>query len=194
MFACFIFMLIRKFTREKVFLFMPTYKELQLQREGIEGITSQINAARENVDFLQATKVVIGLFNCIWMPVFMFGLYRYNYVFDLDLPKREWQFLMLHKTQLVAAIFILPDVFIKSPVLRSSITLQIAFRIAALLVCLVIPIMSVWVAITASNDQPCFSFYYWFYALMSVFLLYHLNGAAGARGLQLSDLWTFVDQ
>ena len=142
---------------------------------------------------MQATKVVIGVFNAVWMPVFMFGLYNQHELFDLKLTDREWQFLMLNITQIVAGVLVLPDVFVKDPVRRSSIAFQLICRFTVILLCIAIPIMSFWVAITVASKQPCFSVFYWFYALVSVLMLYHYWGLSGVRGLRLSDFWTFVD-
>ena len=103
----------------------------------------------------------------------MFGLYDQHELFDLKLPAREWQFLMLNITQIVAAVLVLPDVFVKDPVTRSSNTFQIICRFNLILVCIAIPIMSIWLALSVASKQPCFSVFYWFYAIVSVLMLYH---------------------
>ena len=120
MFSCFVFMFIRNFSREQAFLSYMTYRERTLFRDNqfAEGDT-RVSKARENVDFLQATKIIIGHFNCIWMPGIMFGLYNYNNIFNLQFPKPEFQFNMLNLFQAVTAILVLPEVFVKKKEYRS---------------------------------------------------------------------------
>ena len=82
---------------------------------------------------MQATKVVVGVFNAVWMPVFMFGLYACHKLFELDLPACEWQLILLRNTQIVAAVPALPYLFVKEQATRSSLPFQLMCRIAIIL-------------------------------------------------------------
>ena len=200
MFSCFVFMFVRKFSREQAFLAAFTFIEKELFRDKeLEDGDIKVSKARENADFLQATKIVIGHFNCIWMPPIMFGLYNYSNIFDLQFPKPEYQFNMLNIFQAVTAIIVLPEVFVKKKKYRSHMVMQILIRLAGVLVLLVAPIMSVSTClyVVFAKPQPLFMVFYLFYVGLTLFYLYHFHTSyrfsklSSGREIWYSDFWNF---
>ena len=129
------------------------------------------------------------------MPVIMFGLYRYNYLFNLQFPEPDDTFNALNTCLLFLAVLMLPDFFIKKEYKRNSC---ISFLKYMADMCLLFAPMNGVLALQAAihennlekenleksnleNDNPendypkleCLLVFYWFYMILSFGFIYH---------------------